>query len=149
MVFLRESKADNRIRIAVANTDETNGTTTLANHTELFMPLRANTRYVALMFGKQSQANAIPNKISFIVPVGSEARGFSHSMSRNIAIVLFGSTTTLTNNANGASAIAYCSFNTGATAGNLQYQFALNAADPAPVVVIQNTCLIVIELGGV
>lgn len=141
---------DSRIRIVKVTVDQNSLTsdTTLTDVTQLVLPLKINTRYFFLVMGRVTQDNTVSAKGSATVPTGTIGQ-WSHTIARNVTMVNYGTGASFSATPTGSTFTMYGIFNTDTTAGNLQIQFGQNVSDLLPVVMKEDSCLILIELGGV
>jgi len=153
MVIIRKNLRgnDSRIRIVFMTADQGTFTDIFADLTELFFPLKANTRYGFCVVYRFDADTGTPDaSFTFTVPAGASAFGFflSDDLGANIA---WGTGTIK----QGTGAVArllglYGVVATGATQGNLQAQFAQDLLTPADEMrVLAGSYFMIYELGGV
>jgi len=122
-----------------------NNSTTLVNDTEIFIPLEANKTYAWIIWIYVITTNTADIKETYTVPAGASG-GWCETIGANVTRNNYGVTEfqgmgNLLNKCNTQTG----QVSVGATAGNLQFQFAQQAADVTDTTVQAGSCMVVWE----
>jgi len=139
---------DNRITIVVKTADEiVNNSATLQNDDELFLPVKANTRYYCEAYLKVTSGSTPDIDVTFTVPSGATGGHGVPTVNNASAFIAFGTAKMFGTDGTAQSLIFYALLTTSSTTGNIQLQWAQDTANVSNTTVHDNSCLILYEIG--
>lgn len=143
---------DQRLQIKVKTIDELiNNNTVLQNDDELFLPVKANTRYYGRVVFLLETSAVAQLKNSITAPVGATGAFAENPAGTSINVFAFGTGTS--SGAGGGAGITHAFIlnfwiTTGANGGNVQYQWAQNVAEISDTKVLQRSTMLLYEVGS-
>jgi len=150
MGFTGNDAHDPRISIITKLVDQTlNNDATLQNDDEIFFPVIANHRYSFMFFIHYESSAVADLRSSFVAPVGTAPDGFAEVAQNGAALADFGAVSFQNGTTSPLGVILFGFIETGANAGNLQYQWAQGAAEVSNTTVHAGTTLMVYDQGPI